>query len=608
MNGTWYEIPQLIEVKLPTLSHLHLAQNAVQDTTNAVQDTTSRALGGINTARIWDIVLAVGLLFVGWLVALFAQSLTRNLLKKTSFDNRLASWMSGGDGSGEDIPIENWIATAVFWIIFLLAIIGFLDRLQFGGAVTPLTSFISEITDFLPNLLGAALLLGLAWVLATVAKSLVLRLLDSFGLDEKLNQQVTPPSGQARTNVGTNVGTTTGTYTGTTGTSTGTTPGQRIASTPGRTTTSNQSSLSTTLANTLYWLIFLLFLPAILSTLGLDGLLAPVQDMVNRILAILPNIFAAVLIAGAGWIIAQIVRRIVTNLLAATGIDNFGRRFGFGGAAGGQSLSGIIGTIVFVLILIPIAIAALERLKINAISEPAIAMLNSIFDIIPQIFAASVILVVAYFIARFVADLVTSILTSLGFNNLLYWLGLESTPYQATPEPIREQARDQFGQPLPAQDRVDTFLQGKQSTARTPSEILGLIAGVAVMLFAVVTATDILNLNALTVLVGQVISIAGHVLVGLAVFAVGLYFANLAFKFILNTGSPRFLAQAARIAIIVFVGAMALEQMRVAPDIVNLAFGLLLGAIAVAIAIAYGLGGRDVAGEQLRDFFSGLKK
>jgi len=53
---------------------------------------------------------------------------------------------------------------------------------------------------------------------------------------------------------------------------------------------------------------------------------------------------------------------------------------------------------------------------------------------------------------------------------------------------------------------------------------------------------------------------------------------------------------------------MALQQMGVATDIVNLAFGLLLGAIAVAIAIAFGLGGRDVASEQIREWLSGFRQ
>jgi hypothetical protein len=75
----------------------------------------------------------------------------------------------------------------------------------------------------------------------------------------------------------------------------------------------------------------------------------------------------------------------------------------------------------------------------------------------------------------------------------------------------------------------------------------------------------------------------------------------------MGSSQANFLAQAARIAIIALVGAMGLQQMGVATDIVNLAFGLLLGAIAVAIAIAFGLGGRDIASEQMKEWLNNFK-
>jgi hypothetical protein len=68
------------------------------------------------------------------------------------------------------------------------------------------------------------------------------------------------------------------------------------------------------------------------------------------------------------------------------------------------------------------------------------------------------------------------------------------------------------------------------------------------------------------------------------------------------------LAQAARIGILIFVGAMALQQMGVATNIVNLAFGLLMGAFAVAFAIAFGLGGRTVAEDLMRSWLSALSR
>ncbi|NJL23671.1 MAG: hypothetical protein HC895_27370, partial [Leptolyngbyaceae cyanobacterium SM1_3_5] len=70
---------------------------------------------------------------------------------------------------------------------------------------------------------------------------------------------------------------------------------------------SNQFSLSETIGNTLYWFIFLLFLPSILSALELRGTLTPVQNLLDEILSVLPNVFAAVLIGAVGYLIAQVV-------------------------------------------------------------------------------------------------------------------------------------------------------------------------------------------------------------------------------------------------------------------------------------------------------------
>jgi hypothetical protein len=357
--------------------------------------------------------------------------------------------------------------------------------------------------------------------------------------------------------------------------------------------------LTDTLANALYWFIFLLFLPPVLEAVGLQQALQPVQNMLDQVLAALPKILKAVIIVGAGWLIATVVRRIVANLLAATGTDRLGSRFGISPSTGGQSLSSIIGTVVYVLILIPFAISGLEALEIESISLPAVAMLQEVLQAIPDIFTAALILVVAYFVGRFVSDLLTNILTGIGFNNIFNWLGLPFTPATSS---------------RPA-DPNATVLQeeggsGQQMPQRTPSEIVGIVALVGIMLFAAVTATDILGLAALTLIVNEVLLIAGQVLLAVVVFAIGLYFANLAFSLINSSGSRQagFLAQAARVGIIILVSAMALQQMGIASDIVNLAFGLLLGAIAVAIALAFGLGGRDIAAEQIKEWLNSFKR
>ncbi|HBB34507.1 MAG TPA: hypothetical protein DC064_22635, partial [Cyanobacteria bacterium UBA9273] len=144
---------------------------------------------------------------------------------------------------------------------------------------------------------------------------------------------------------------------------------------------------------------------------------------------------------------------------------------------------------------------------------------------------------------------------------------------------------------------------------RTPSELVGIIVLVGIMLFATVAATDVLQIQALTAITIGIGAIASRILAGLIVFAIGLYLANLAFNLITSSGSRQsnILGQAARIAIITLVSAMALQQMGIASDIVNLAFGLLLGAIAVAIALAFGLGARDIAALQVREWLASFK-
>ncbi|MGB3402408.1 MAG: mechanosensitive ion channel [Microcoleaceae cyanobacterium] len=562
MIGIYNEIPHLLGSRMLTLSHLHLGQQGGAD---------PLGLGGlaIGSFSVIDIVVALAVLVIGYIVALFVKALIKSLLKKTDVDNKIASWVSGGRTDADTLPVEEWIGSIVFWVIFLFAIIGFLERLQLSSASSPLTSLLNQITAFIPRVLAAAALLGIAWVVATLVRALVIKVLDTFGLDRRLNNQV-----------GNNTTTTT---------------------VSGTTTTTNQFSLSETIGNALYWFIFLLFLLPILDTLNLQGLLTPIQQMLNEVLFMLPNILAAILIGATGWVIAQVVRKIVTNLLTAIGTDQFGRRFGLSQATGTQGLSSILGTVVYVLILIPIAIAALNALQIDAISVPAIEMLSQVLNIIPQIFAAGVILVVFYVIGRFVSELITSILTSFGFNKLFYWLGLQSTP-PIDPTISTPPAASEVGEP--------TVLQSSSSSTKTPSEIVGIVAFVGIILFAVVTATDILGLASLTLILEQIIVIAGRVLIGVIVFAVGLYFANLAYRLVYSSGSgsSKILAQTARIAIIVFVGAMALQMMGIASDIVNLAFGLLLGAIAVAIAISFGLGGRDIAAEEIRSFLGGFKK
>jgi hypothetical protein len=598
MNEIWQGITQTLDVGVPIRAQQILAQappppnidldrpgEAIEASGNYVQGLVAQLINFIP-----ELLAALAILLVGLLIAAIARAIVRGILNRTNIDNRIAGAVLGRTDRRDLPQVEDFFANLVFWIIILFTIVAVLQALQLEVVSRPLGGFLNQILSFIPRLVGAAILLGVAWLVASLVKLVTTRGLHALRVDERLDQR---PAGTPRD--------------------------------------PNQVSLSNTIGNALYWFVFLLFLLPILDTLGLQQALRPVEALIGEIVSILPNILAAVLIAAAGWLLAQVVRRIVTNLLASTGVDQLGNRVGLRSTSPGQSLSGIIGTIVYVLILIPVAIAALNALGIEAISVPAIAMLNQILTALPAIFTAALILILAYFLGRFVSDLVTNILTSLGFNNIFSVLGLP-TPSRRTVAPstttpssrdftvpptgqrivVEPPARD-FTVPPTEQRTViqpDTTPTAAAVTTRTPSEIAGIIVLVGIMLFATVAAVNILNIAALTALVAGIIVVFGRILAGLVVFAVGLFLANLAYNIITSSGDrqAQILGQVARIAIIVFVSALALQQIGIASEIVNLAFGLLLGAIAVAIALAFGLGSRDIARGQVQELLDSFKQ
>ncbi|PSO51488.1 MAG: hypothetical protein BRC40_14090 [Cyanobacteria bacterium QH_8_48_120] len=572
MNETWESMIQTAGGGTLKPVPPILAQGGVaQQTGNYLQQ-----IFGQLSEFVPNLLGALAILIVGIVIALIVSKVIKAVLNRTSIDNTIAGWITGGQEGAEGPQVEQWISGAVFWIIIIFTVVATLQNLQLQVISQPLNNFLNQIFVYLPQIVAAAVLLAVAWLVATIVKLITVRVLRAAGLDERFSQQVGGGSqGQSSSGGSTSRG--------------GGPQGQSSSgsSTSGGGGSTNQFSLSETIGSVLYWFVFLLFLPAILSTLNLQGILAPVQELVNEVLAYLPNLLSAILIAFAGWVVARVISRIVVNLLAAAGTDRVGSRFGLGGT-GSQSLSWIMGTIVYVLILIPVAIAALQASQINAIADPAIAMLNQILVILPNIFTALGILILGYVAGKYISEFVADILAGFGFNNVFQWVGMRS--------------------PLPTSRPEGETPRGTE--ARTPSELMGIIVWAGIVLFATLSAVEIIQIPALTQLVNGVIVIAGQVLVGLIVLAVGLFFAQLAFNLIVSAGTSqsRILGQVARIAIIAFSVALGLQQMGIGSNIINLAFGLLLGAIAVAIALAFGLGARDIAAEQVREWLDSFKR
>ncbi len=529
--------------------------------TSALQSPghTLGAIAGISPDLIVSygtkLVGALLILFVGAIIALVVSSFVKGILKRTSFDNKIAEALGGSS-----FPIEEWVGKGAFWGIMLFAIIAALEAFGLRQVSEPLQGFLGEITSFAPRLLAAGALAGAAWLVSTVVKTIFSKGFDSFGLGDRLSSFSGDPEAAKET-----------------------------------------EGMGDTLGNLLYWLVWLLFLPLILNALELTAALGPVNNLTEQLLSALPNIFKAGIIGFVGWIVAKIVRAIISNFLAALGVDKLGDRIGLNDM--GQSLSGIAGTLIFSFILVITAISALTALQIEAITGTAVPMLERIMAAIPAFIEAGIIMAVAFFIGRFVSTLLSQVLSSIGFDNIVSTLGFQDLGGEPT------DAAGLSSSPEFSSEGDLGTAPAVESAAKSPSEIAGVVAFVAVMLFGAMEAVAALNLATLTELIQGIVAIAGQIAAGAVVFAIGLYLSNLAFRLVSMSGGnqAKILAQASRIAILVLVGAMSLQLIGIAPSIINLAFGLLTGAIAVALAIAFGLGGREAAGEQLREWLGSFK-
>ena len=477
--------------------------------------------GGFDAMYYWDqfhpILAAIVILLLGWIIALIVAAGVKKLLQKLNTNHRLSS------ATGHKPNIENLLSKLVFWFVIILAVVGALNVLNISAVSDPFSNMVSRVLAFIPNLLAAVAVGFIGWILAGLVKAGLTNVLARTEMDEKLSNEV------------------------------------------------GVGSLSSNIGEIFYWLVLLLFLPIVLSILGLTGLLIPVQNMVNEAVAYLPNLLIAGVIIFVGYILAKIVRGIVEGLSNSLGLQTQAEKIGL---FKNSNVSKFLGSFVFAIIIITALIVAFEALGIEAISQPATAMLNQIMYAIPQIIAAGLILIVAYVVSRFVGRLVAELVSGAGVDEI----------------PMKLDVQRFLGQ-----TRV--------------SDIIGCLIVFFTMLFAVSEAADRLGLEQISVLIAMFIQFGASILLGAVILVVGFWLANVVANVIQRGeyNSSRWLGNLVRILIMGLVIAMGLRAMGIADSIVNLAFGLTLGSVAVAFALAFGLGGRQPAERLLSDLLDKAK-
>ena len=343
-----------------------------------------------------------------------------------------------------------------------------------------------------------------------------------------------------------------------------------------------------------HWAVLLFGVVAALGVLNLGGAVQPLNSLLTQVAGAVPDIVAAALIFFVGFIVATLARRVTATALQAANADGWLNRAGVSRSTGATGVSDALGTLVFVLILIPVTIAALEKLDISVITEPAVAVLSTVFDALPRIIAAGIVLAIGVFIGKWVAKVIERILPATGFDRSISSLvGLSSMRPTASAQPPAG---------LDAAYAAQASAEAPAAVAPlTPSRVVGYIAMTAIILFTAIEAARLVEFGAFAAILTGVVTLAGQVLVGGIIITVGVLLADVLANLIDRStrGADRFASTLVRWATIALATAMGLSFMGIADEIVTLAFGLILGSAAVAAALAFGLGGREWAGRML---------
>ncbi|WP_370150016.1 mechanosensitive ion channel [Exiguobacterium profundum] len=481
-----------------------------------------------NTFMSWlpELLLAIVILVVGYILAKVLENVTRKALKKARLDERVGIQKDGE--KGEKWTPERIIGKVVFFGVLLLAFLVIFEFMNVPAITEPFSQIYEGFSGLIIGVIKAGLILLVAWVIATLLKKGIQMAGHRLNLSKLMEK-----TGQESTSV-------------------------------------NQTKWVDTVANIVFYLVLLLALPAVLDALGLRGVSGPFEDLLNSFLGFIPKLVAAALIFAIGYVVAKIVRDILTKFLEAAGLDRLAERFHLSDYVKGSSLAKAIGTIVFIFIMIPVTISALEALDIRGISEPAIAMLNDVLVMIPDILVAIVLVLVGVFVARWLKGVVVSLLENLGVNSLAQKMGF-----------------------------------GERASSMSIAQVVGVIVQVIVILLFVSEALQVANLEFMASLATAIFAYLPMVIAALIILAVGFWLANMAERLVGSVlvdgaGQPSALRYVAKYAILGLVFFMAISQLGIAPMIVNTAFLLILGAVALAFGLAFGLGGRETAARYLK--------
>ncbi|PRP94863.1 mechanosensitive ion channel [Enhygromyxa salina] len=535
----------------------------------------------------WQLLAGVLLFIVGWLIAKLLAWVVYRVLVKTSWDNRLAKRLginmmvddTEGIRTGTQADphrLERITAKVVFYLLMALVVVGVLEFAGLEQAAAPIQGFVSTVAQALPLIGKAILIMVAAYIVALISSKVVVKALQIARVDKRFAELDQVPAAEVVV---------------------------RPSTAAAGEIEAKDTRFSETAGRVVFWLVILLGLAGAIDALQIPAISRPLSNVVNSIMSLLPALGVAALIGIGGWILAKVVRLVVTRALEAVGFDTLVAKLRLSGLFGKSTPSKVAGWLAMAFILIETGIAALQAVGLETLSVPLTAMMAQFWLMLPSLLLAIVIVVVGVFVGRLARGITQRALEGVGLDRWMAKIGLNQ---------IAER-EDELGK---------------------PSGLAGFVVQIVIVLLALAQALHSLSLDLWASYVDALLvfsvtrAAVALVIVGVG-FAVGNYVRDLietrqrraappptaqpgqmgqmgqpGQTGPVGPGSaeqgPVWMAEFARYAVLVFAFTMAVHQLGFADEFVLLSFALLFGGLCLAGALAFGLGSRDVAGEIVR--------
>ncbi len=291
---------------------------------------------------------AIGILLVTWLLAKAAKWAFAKLVDRVPLLNR-------GTGTGESVGLS--LGKIVSLLIWLFGLIAILQVLGLNAVASPINELLNNIMGFLPKLVGAGLLLFIGLMIAGIVRDLATTALQTLNLDKWANKG-------------------------------------------GVEEVTGNSTITKTLGTIIYALVAIPVVIGALGVLNIAAISGPATEMLSMVMNAIPNIIAAGILLGIGYLISRFVVGLLTDLLAGLGVDKPIAATGL--LPESTSASSVIARVAQIAIILFFAIAATRMLGFPELTE----ILDQVLGLGGNVLVGAIVIGVGFLLANLISKFV----------------------------------------------------------------------------------------------------------------------------------------------------------------------------------------------------------